>query len=218
MDFKAARRIMVDSQIRPARVTNKDIIDAMSLVPREIFVPQDHMAIAYMDEAVPLGGGRFLMEPMVMARLLQAGEIEPLDEVLIIGCATGYMAAIASRLAKTVVGVESDPVMVRRAAENLAAVGADNAVVLEGDIREGCPTQAPFNVIIFNGAIAHNPAKFAEQTVEGSRVVAVVQARSWMSGRGTVFTSIGGRLIGRDIFDAGTPLLPGFALCSSFTF
>ncbi len=218
MDFEAARRNMVDSQIRPARVTEKAIIDAMSLVPREIFVPQERMAIAYMDEAVSLGGGRYLMEPMVMARLVQAAEIEPLDEVLIVGCATGYTAAIVSRMAKTVVGVESDPALVTRAAENLAAVGADNAVVLEGDMREGCPTQAPFNVIIFDGAIAQEPANLAGQTVEGSRVVAVVQLRGGMSGRGTVFMSVGGRLIGRDIFDAGTPLLPGFVPESAFTF
>lgn len=218
MDFEAARRNMVDSQIRPARVTDMRVIDAMSVLAREDFVPEERKGIAYMDEAVPLDGGRYLMEPMVLARLLQIAEIESEDEVLIVGSATGYTAGIVSQFAKTVVGVECDPEMVALASANLAAVGADNAVILEGDIREGCATQAPFNVIVFNGAVAEVPAAFAEQTIDGSRIVAVVQSGEGKTGRGTVFTSIGGRLIGRDIFDAGSPMLPGFASQPAFTF
>src|SRR5690606_30153493 len=118
-DYSAARFNMVEGQVRPNRVTDAALIDAMLEVPRELFVPEAVRAVAYVDEDVPIGGGRYLAEPMVFARLVQEAAIEPGDVVLDVGCASGYSTAVLARLAGTVVALESDPELARLAARNL---------------------------------------------------------------------------------------------------
>ena len=107
-DFATARRNMVECQIRTNKVTDQRLIDALAEVPRERFVPKAYRGVAYVDEDVPLGGGRFLIEPMVLARLIQTARVRPGDSVLDVGCATGYATAILGRLAAGVVGLERE--------------------------------------------------------------------------------------------------------------
>lgn len=218
MDFEAARHNMVDSQIRPNRVTDKRLLAAFAEVPRERFVPEDWQSLAYVDEAVPMGGGRYLIEPMVLALLLDNAEIATGSVVLVVGCNSGYSMAVLSGIAGTVVGLESDPGFIARATENLADIGADNAVIYEGGLLGGLPKQAPFDVIVFDGAISRVPEAYAAQVAEGGRIVAVVQKPDSPVGRGTVFTAVGGRLNAIDTFDAGTPVLPGFEPEPEFQF
>ena len=130
-DYAAARRHMVDSQIRPNKVTDERIMKAMGKVPREIFVPPSLKGVAYVDEDIQIAPGRFLMEPQVLARLIQAAEIEPTDAVLEIGSATGYASAILSHLAESVVAVESDPQLAEIANKALAALEITNVAVVE---------------------------------------------------------------------------------------
>src|SRR5882672_1537990 len=132
MDYAAARLNMVESQIRPNRVMDEAVIAAFASLPRERFVPLPLRGIAYVDEDVPLGRGRFLMEPMVLARLLQAAAVGPADIALDIGCGTGYSAAVLSRLANTVVAVEEDVDLLVQATANFAALPIDNIALLEG--------------------------------------------------------------------------------------
>ena len=132
-DYIAARTNMVKSQIRPNKVTDPLIIEAMGDIPRERFVPESHLGVAYIDEDIAIAGGRYLMEPMVLARLLQSAEIKETDVVLDIGCATGYSAALIARLANTVVALESDPDLAATAQRLLSELDVDNAVVIDGD-------------------------------------------------------------------------------------
>ena len=208
---------MVESQIRANNVTDPPVVDAFMSVPREIFVPKTMRGVAYVDEDLPIGDGRYLIEPMVLARLIQLGQVGPEDLVLDVGSATGYATTVLARLAAAVVGVEADEQMVAAAGANLAQLGIDNAVFVHGAPEDGYPKQAPYNVIVFQGAIDAVPPAIAGQLAEGGRLVAVVRQPRGM-GLGMVYMREHGTLTGRAAFDAATPLLPGFARKPAFVF
>lgn len=220
MDYALARRKMIESQILPNRVTDRRLIDVMSAIPRELFVPKALSGIAYVDEAVPIGRGRHLMEPMVFARLVQAAEIRPTDVVLTVGAGTGYGPAVIAGLANSVVALESDPEFARQTQANLRALRIDTVATVEGALEKGYPNQAPYDVIYFDGALAEIPPVFAQQLAEGGRMVAVLAAadRRPRMGRGVVVGKFGTAVSQRDVFDGGTPLLPGFAQEPTFVF
>jgi protein-L-isoaspartate(D-aspartate) O-methyltransferase len=217
IDFGAARLTMVDSQLRPNKVTDPAVLDAFLTVPRERFVPPALRAAAYIDDDIPLGNGRFLMQPMVLARLLQLAVITPDDAVLEIGAGTGYGTAIAARLARSVVGVECDAKHAARAAARLAELGIGNAAVVEGPLAQGHPARAPYQVVLFEGRVAHIPDAIAGQVAENGRVVAVLGDGSGM-GRAVLMTRTNGMLSQRPVFDAAVPALPGLERAPSFVF
>ena len=155
-DYSTARYHMVECQIRTNNVNDPRLIKALQEVPRELFVPDPFRSIAYLDHDLKIADGRFLMEPMVLARLLQLAEIQPTDIVLDIGCTTGYAAAILARLAATVVALESDSLLAKRATATLARLEADNVVVVEGALNEGYAEQAPYDVIVVGGLVPGN--------------------------------------------------------------
>ena len=215
-DFAAARHNMVESQIRPNRANEPRLIEAFGAVPREVFVPAALQGVAYVDEDIEVARGRYLIEPRVLARMLHEASIKPTDKVLDIGVATGYSAAILARVAGRVVALESDPGLAGKARATLEALGAGNVMVVTGPLEAGCPGEAPFDVILFQGSVAHIPPAIAQQLGEGGRLVAVV-------GEGPVATArlygrIEGRIGQRPLFDAGTHALPGFAVERGFVF
>ncbi len=216
MDFDIARRNMVDSQIRPNNVTEERLIGAMAALPREAFLPSEYQGVAYIDDAVPLGNRRHMMAPMVMARLVEATSPASQDLALVIGCATGYEAAVLSYLVGTVVAVESDAGMVQQAAQTLTGLEIDTVAVVEGDLDKGYPDQAPYDVIFFNGAVADIPDGISRQLAEGGRLIAVVSGDG--PGKAQRVTNYRGGLSSQDVFDANTPLLPGFEREQTFVF
>jgi protein-L-isoaspartate(D-aspartate) O-methyltransferase len=216
MDYAAARLNMVESQIRPNRVVDGPLLEAFARLPRERFVPPQLRGRAYVDEDVPLGGGRCLMEPMVLARLLQVAAIEPGDIVLDVGCATGYAAAVMARLANTVVGLESDKALIAQAVQALAELGIDNVAIVEGRLTEGCPKQAPYNAILIDGGAEFVPQAILDQLAEGGRLVAVLGQGS--PRRATLMERIGGTVSSRPLFEASVAPLPGFSRDPGFIF
>ncbi len=218
-DFAAARANMVESQIRPNKVTDPALIRALATLPREQFVPAERRPLAYVDEDLPLGGGRYLMEPMVLARLIQTAAPEAGGMGLVVGCGAGYAAAVLSRLCETVVGVESDRALAGRAAATLTDLGIDNALIVDGPASAGYPKQAPYDVILFDGAVPDFPETVAAQCAEGGRMVGVLTGGFGAGmGRATVGTKFGGIVSKRPVFDAGVPALPEFAAASVFSF
>ena len=221
-DFAAARRMMVDGQVRTSDVTDPRIIGAMLELPRERFVPQDKAELAYLDLDVPVtrvsGGepGRRLLKPMVLAKMVQAAAIKPGDRVLDVGCATGYSSALLARLAGSVVALEQDPALVAFARAALEAVGAANVTVVVGALTEGWAAAAPYDVILLNGAVEITPNALCRQLKDGGRMVAVVGRAP--TGRATVYRVIGSDVSGWPVFDAAAPLLPGFAAPPEFVF
>lgn len=217
MDYAAARLNMVESQIRPNRVADPAVIGAMLAVPREQFVPETLRAVAYVDEDIPIGNCRYLMEPMVFARLVQAARITPADTVLEIGAGPGYGSAVLARLARSVIALECDPALVKAAARRLADLAVSNVVVVEGSLAAGHPPAAPYGAIVISGAVQRISEAVIEQLAEAGRLVAVV-APSGGPGKAVLATRVGGIVSTRVIFDAGTPLLPGFDLEPGFVF
>lgn len=209
MDFKAARHMMVEAQLRTNRVITPELIDALESVPRETFVPRQMAGSAYIDGAVPIGNGRSLMEPMVFGRLLQTAAIKSSDVVLDVGCASGYSAAVLSHVASTVVALEVDSELAGRASANLAQLGVDNVAVVTGPLSEGDAAHGPYDVIIVEGIIPAVPKALLDQLAEGGRLLAVVEDGAG-PGRATLFTRFGGALSHRIIFDASAGRLPGF--------
>ena len=217
VDFAAARSNMVESQIRTNKVTDPHLLDAFETTPRERFVPEPLRGIAYVDEDVALGGERFVMEPMVLARLLQAARPGPGDVALDLGCGSGYATAILSRLVATVVALEVDAALAAAANQTLDELEIDNALVVEGQLAEGYPKQAPYNVILLNGAVSEVPLAIADQLAEGGRLVTVVSVGAGL-GRATLMRRDSGVISSRILCDASVPVLPGFEAASGFVF
>ncbi len=217
VDLADARRNMVDCQLRTNRITDPAVIEAFETVPREEFVDDRHRSVAYADEDLPLGNGRYLMEPMVFARLVQALEISENDIVLDIGAGTGYSAAILARLSATVVAIESDSGLSARANKTLTDNAVDNAVVIEAPLAEGVPGTRPYGVICIEGSVSDIPDNILDQLAEGGRLAAVVDKRIGPRLRHAV--SQEGRMISkRMLFDANIPGLPEFENQPGFVF
>ena len=217
--FADARRNMVDSQLRPNRVTDPDILAAMAELPRERFVPKAKQGIAYIDEDIEVAPGRFLMEPVVLARLLQALVLTPDATVLNIGCATGYDAALLGRLAGSVVAVESDSALAAQASETINELAIDNVAVMEAPLSQGYPAQAPYDAIFMSGAADDIPPELAEELAPDGRLAVVIGGSEvGVLGRAHLFVRSGDTLSSRPLFDAGTRMLPGFVREESFVF
>lgn len=217
MDYAAARRKMVENQVRPNRVTDPLIVAALSELPRETFLPEALRGIAYVDEDIPLGGGRVLIKPMAASLIVQAADIAPSDVVLDVGCGVGYTAAVASRLASTVFALESDPTLAAAAREVLASLDCATVSVVEGPLSAGYPTQAPFDVILLGGAVLQVPEALLGQLAEGGRLVAVIAGQAGV-GKGTIFLKTGGIVSRREAFDVAIPVLSEFVPAPTFRF
>jgi protein-L-isoaspartate(D-aspartate) O-methyltransferase len=222
IDFAAARRNMVDGQVRTSDVRDARLIAAMQTIPRERFLPAEQAGLAYLDFDIPVVAekssrpARCLLKPMVLAKLMQAAEIEDADHVLDVGCATGYSTAVLARLAGTVLALEEDSRLAELANANLRAVGESRAQVVTGPLAEGWPPQAPYDVIAVNGAFEIVPRILLQQLKEGGRLVVVLGRGP--AGKAMLYRSIGGEFSGWPIFDATAPLLPGFAKPPAFVF
>ncbi|MSP67431.1 MAG: protein-L-isoaspartate O-methyltransferase [Alphaproteobacteria bacterium] len=215
--YDIARQNMVSGQLRTNRVTDAGVLAAMGSMPREQYVADPFKGVAYVDEDVPLGGGRYLMEPMVFGRLLQAAAIRDSDVVLDVGAATGYSSAVIARCAAAVVALESDAALAARARGLLADGGVDNAVVVEGGLAAGHPSQAPYDVIVIEGSVEAVPDGLTRQLAEGGRLVAVVGSAGAV-GKATLMLNAGGVVSGRVLFEAAIEPLSGFARAPAFVF
>jgi protein-L-isoaspartate(D-aspartate) O-methyltransferase len=216
-DFAFARLNMVESQIRTNKVSDERLLEALESVPRELFVPDELRGIAYVDEDISIGHGRHLMQPMVLARLLQSAAPGPGDMVLDIACASGYSTAVLARLAATVAAVESEAVLVEKGNQILNDLGIDNAVMVEGELKAGYSKQAPYDVILLGGGVAEVPTEITDQLAEGGRLVTVVMEENGL-GRATLMQRNGSVVSSRVIFDAAVPLLSEFAKAPGFVF
>jgi protein-L-isoaspartate(D-aspartate) O-methyltransferase len=216
VDFAQARRTMVDCQIRTSDVTDLRLISAFQAVPREQFVPAAQRAIAYLDRDVPVGAGRALLKPMVLAKLLQALTLSENDRVLVVGCATGYSSAVLAGLVSSVVALEQDAGLAAAARENLRASGAGNATVVTGALAAGWPDGAPYDVILVEGACESVPEALLGQLREGGRLAAIVGTGPM--GKATIHRMAAKHAAPQPLFDAAAAVLPGFARPPAFVF
>jgi len=218
-DFTLARRNMIDGQLRPNRVTNAQLLAAIADLPRERFLPAGLQSVAYADDDVPLGNGRYLMEPMVLARLIQTLQPQPEDKALVVASGAGYGTALLARLVKSVVAVEGDSQLAGSAEQTIKELGIANVRQAIGEMEEGSAAEAPYNVILIEGAVRHVPPAIVEQLAEGGRLGTVIAVPSaGVLGSAQLTVKEGGVASSRPIFDAGTPALPGFTKAPGFVF
>jgi protein-L-isoaspartate(D-aspartate) O-methyltransferase len=217
-DFALARRNMVDGQLRPNRVNDAGLLAALGELPRERFLPEGLRSVAYADDDVPLGNGRFMMEPMVLARLAQALHVQPGQRVLVVGANTGYGAALLARLGAGVTALESDAALAELARKALAASGAAVNVVT-GTLQDGHVAGGPYDAILIEGAVEEISARLIDQLKLNGRLATVQREGDGSVGRAVLLTRADKAAAGtRVLFDANTPLLPGFARARSFAF
>ncbi len=216
MDGTAARKFMVDGQLAPNKVTDKALLAAMGRIARESFVPAAARARAYADADAPLLNGRAMMQPMVLARLVQALAPRLGEQALVVGAATGYSAAVLADLGAMVTALEADAVLLAQARLALpGAVPGAQPVLAEGPLSAGWPATAPYRVILLDGAVPALPATLAEQLAEGGRMAGILAPPGRMP-HGFLARRIAGALDVAPLFDATAPALPGFARTPDF--
>jgi protein-L-isoaspartate(D-aspartate) O-methyltransferase len=216
IDTAAARRLMVEGQVRTADVSNAALLDAMMTIPRERFLPPAQAPLAYVDIDVPIGNGRALLKPMVLAKLLQAAGVRDTDRVLDVACGTGYSSAVLARLAGSVIALEEDAELARQAKEALASTATERVTVAVGSLTAGWPAAAPYDVILINGAIEVVPPALAHQLKPDGRLACVYGRPP--AGKAMMYRMIEGRPVGRPAFDAAAPLLADFIAPPAFVF
>lgn len=217
--FSTARQKMVDGQVRTSDVTDSRILDAMLSVPREAFVPAASQPLAYLDLDLDVGGNgtkRYILKAALTAKLLQAAEIRSTDNVLVVGAASGYVAALAAKIAARVTATESDSALASQAATALAGLGMANVTVRTAAAGDGDPASAPYDVIVLNGATEIEPNRLFGQLAEGGRLVGVFAATK--PSRAMVVTHSHADFGHRTLFDASAPVLPGLERLAEFVF
>jgi protein-L-isoaspartate(D-aspartate) O-methyltransferase len=210
MDFAAARRAMVDSQLRPQAVTDPVVVAAMASVPREEFVPAEARAIAYIDRVVPIAPGRGLSPPASVGRMLVELAPRAGERALVVGAGSGYSAAVLAELGCEVVAVESDLALA-------AQLGTLTGVTLvQGPLEQGAAEQGPFDLILIDGQIEDLPETLVQQLKAGGRLAACLVEGGVPRLMGGTRTAHGFGL--KSFADSGMAPLPGFEKPRVFTF
>ncbi|MFO7758688.1 MAG: rRNA adenine N-6-methyltransferase family protein [Roseovarius sp.] len=213
-DYATRRIVMVDTQVRPSDVTKFPIIDAMLSVPREAFVPQRLREAAYLGENLDLGERRVVLDPRILAKMLDALDIQPDDLVLDIGPAYGYSSAVIARMAEAVVAVEPEAEFAEEAQRLLSEHDADNVIVQQADLTAGAPDHGPYDVVLLQGGIERLPDTITAQLKQGGRIACIFMQGQW--GVVRIGYKYDEWITWRDSFDAGAPVLPGFENRSEF--
>ena len=205
--------MMVDTQVRPSDVTRFPIIESMLHVPRENFVPEARREAAYLGENLYLAPGRVILEPRTIAKLLEALDIQPGERVLDLATGLGYGAAVLARLGAEVTALEEDPALAQAATAALASEGA-GVLLQQGPLAEGAPAQGPFDVILIEGAVEVVPEAILAQLREDGRIGVLFSEENL--GIARIGRKEGGKVHWRYAFNAGAPVLPGFARSAAF--
>lgn len=213
-NFAERRRMMVDTQIRPSDVTKYPIIDAMLSVPREAFVPDGQAEEAYAGKNVQIAPGRVMLEPRTLAKMLDVLDIHDDELVLDIGSGLGYSAAVMASMAQAVVALEEDDTLSEDAQAALTAVGADNVAVETGPLSAGAADMGPYDVIIMQGGVETIPDDLLAQLKDGGRIMCLFMEGALGAAR--LGTKRRGQISWRFEFNAGAPVLPGFAAEQAF--
>ena len=218
MNYELARKNMVENQIRANKVTDTKIIDAFSNVEREIFVPESYREIAYNDEDIRLSRNRFMMKPMILARLLQSLSLNGNENILHIGSNSGYASAILSQLCHAVISIESDKKLYEKSINIFSKIGFDNVVPLHGSMEVGVPKESPFDVIFIEGTLEEKPKALFNQLNNNGKLVVVLKPSNVNIGKANLFFKLNNEIGNEILFDAQVTKLSIFKSKPKFNF
>ena len=179
-DFASEREAMVERQLRRRGITEPDILDAFRAVPREAFISDEYAHLAYGDHPLPIEAGQTISQPYIVALMIQAGAISSGDKVLEVGAGSGYAAAVISRIAGRVVGIERQHDLVDVAHDRLRRLGYANVEIVEGDGTKGWPREAPYDAILAAASGSHIPESLVSQLAPGGRLVMPIGEPGWV--------------------------------------
>lgn len=217
MNVEQARFNMIEQQIRPWNVLDPNVLELLSLVRREEFVPPAHRALAFADVQIPLGEGQFMLAPRLEARMLQEAQVQRHERVFEVGAGSGFVAALLAHRARSVVSAERRPALARMAAVNLERAGISNVSVREADASTGPFNDAPFDVVVMSGSVASVPQVLLDQVAPGGRLIAIVGHEPVM--RCVIMQRLDdGTFSSLSPFDTVAPRLEHFAEASAFSF
>ena len=218
MHFEALRKAMVDSQIRPNKVIDDRVIAAFMSVPRERFVSKNMQNLAYIDEDIHLSGGRFIVEAMVMARIIQTLALDASQSVMLIGAGTGYTAALLSSLVESVIAIETRAQMVEKAQQAVTALDIGNVAVIKARLQDGFASEAPYDAIIIEGAVEQMPQSLLDQLADGGRLAAIWRPDGTQAGEACIWHKTGDAVTRTALFTAQVPVLDEFRAKPKFSF
>ena len=218
MDFKIARKNMVENQIRANKVTSLNIINAFLDVPREKFVPDALQEISYVDEDIQLSRNRFMMKPMILARLFQSLNLKGNENILHVGSNSGYGSAILSRMCSSVISLESDKKLFETSIHTFSNMGFDNVVPLHGSMENGVEKEAPFDIIFIEGSIEIEPKSLFGQLNENGKLIAIIRPANIKIGKAKLFFKISNEIGLENLFDAQVSKLSIFKSKTKFSF
>jgi len=218
MHFEALRKAMVDSQIRPNKVIDDRVIAAFMSVPRERFVSKNMQNLAYIDEDIHLSGGRFIVEAMVMARIIQTLALDASQSVMLIGAGTGYTAALISSLVESVIAIETRAQMVEKAQQAVTALDIGNVAVIKARLQDGYASEAPYDAIIIEGAVEQMPQSLLDQLADGGRLAAIWRPDGTQAGEACIWHKTGDAVTRTALFTAQVPVLDEFRAKPKFSF
>jgi protein-L-isoaspartate(D-aspartate) O-methyltransferase len=179
-DYTAEREAMVERQLRRRGITEPEILDAFRAVPRAKFISDDYAHLAYGDHPLPIEANQTISQPYIVGLMIQAAGIRLGDKVLEIGAGSGYAAAVISRIAGRVIGIERQHDLVEVARERLNLLGFDNVEFVEGDGTKGCSDHAPFDAILAAASGSHVPRPLVEQLAPDGCIVMPVGEPGWV--------------------------------------
>jgi protein-L-isoaspartate(D-aspartate) O-methyltransferase len=216
-DLTEARNNMVDSQVRPNKVADPRILAAMRRLPRERFLPPSLASLAYADEDVPLGRGRVLLEPMVIARLVQLTAVAEGERALVIAAGPGYGSALLASCGARVTALEDDPALLAQARLLLGEL-APGVSLVSGPLAAGWPAGAPYDVILIEGAVTDIPPAVSEQLREGGGRLVAICTDGGTGGQAVLAEATMGGLRKQPMFDCASPPIPMLASAPAFVF
>ena len=218
MDFKIARKNMVENQIRANKVTSLNVINAFLDVPREKFVPDALQEISYVDEDIQLSRNRFMMKPMILARLFQSLNLNGNENILHVGSNSGYGSAILSRMCSSVISLESDKKLFETSIHTFSNMGFDNVVPLHGSMENGVEKEAPFDIIFIEGSIETEPKSLFGQLNENGKLIAIIRPANIKIGKAKLYFKISNEIGLENLFDAQVSKLSIFKSKTKFSF
>lgn len=212
-----ARFNMVEQQIRPWQVLDKEVLNVLSHVQRELFVPHAYQSLAYTDTDIPLGHGQNMLPPRIDARLMHDLQLKGNEKVLEIGTGSGYLSALLAGRAQRVISVEMNPVLANTARQNLQRAGITNVDIRVADGSEGASDEAPFDAIVLGGSVAEVPSSLLKQLLIGGHLIAIIGQDPVMCA--TLFTRNSDNAWNTQVlWDTSAPRLQGFTEPSRFHF